>query len=243
MDQLDLLESLSRSARFSVRHSKRARNMTINVIPHRGVEVVVPHRTRPDDVARFVQEHERWIHQTQTALDAATDAPLEALPNSIELKAINKTVRISYQQITGPRGWRTLGKDAIGIRCARRDFDEGRNILKNWLQHEGKRWLIPWLRDTSDELQLFYKRAQVRGQKTRWGSYSSTGTLCVNYYLMLLEPELVHYLFVHELCHIRHMNHSKVFWALVESFDPNYRQMEARLNDTRELLPAWLLQY
>ena len=60
---------------------------------------------------------------------------------------------------------------------------------------------------------------------------------------MLLEPELVRYLFVHELCHIRHMNHSRTFWSLVESFDPDYKQMEAQLNDTRTLLPGWLLQY
>ncbi len=243
MDQLDLLSELSQSAQFSVRHSKRARNMTIHVIPHRGVEVVVPHQTRPDDIARFVSAHRTWIEQTQAQLDATTAAPLEALPEAVELKSIQKTVEVRYQQITGPRGWRALGKNTIGLRCARRDFNEGREILKKWLQHEGKRWLVPWLRDTSDELQLFYKRAQVRGQKTRWGSYSSTGTLCINYYLMLLEPELVRYLFIHELCHTKHMNHSKTFWSLVETFDPDYRKMEARLNDTRELLPAWLLQY
>ncbi|MFK8028973.1 MAG: M48 family metallopeptidase [Gammaproteobacteria bacterium] len=242
MDQIDFLDSI-KSAPFSVRHSKRARNMTIHVIPHRGVEVVVPYRAKPKDVARFVSEHEEWIRTTQAKLDAVTDAPLEALPESIELKAIGKTIDVSYQEITGPRLWRAKGKNAIGLRCDRKEFEEGRKVLKKWLQHEGKRWLTPWLRDTSDELQLFYKRAQVRGQKTRWGSYSSTGTLCINYYLMLLEPDLVRYLFVHELCHIRHLNHSKAFWSLVESFEPDYRALEARLNDTRSLLPAWLLQY
>ncbi|MEM7084238.1 MAG: SprT family zinc-dependent metalloprotease [Pseudomonadota bacterium] len=243
MDQLDLLDSLKTKAPFMVRHSKRARNMTIHVIPHRGVEVVVPHRARPGDIERFVHQHRAWIDETQAALDASTDAPLDVLPESIELKAIGKSVSVEYEQITGPRQWRVMGKNAIGIRPARRDFEVGRDVLKKWLQHEGKRWLVPWLRDTSDELQLPFKRAQVRGQKTRWGSYSSTGTLCINYYLMLLEPDLVRYLFVHELCHTRHMNHSSAFWSLVESYDPDYRRKETRLNDTRALLPAWLLQY
>jgi len=241
MQQLDLLETQQQQTDLTVRISKRARNMTIHVIPHAGVEVVVPKRTSPDEVQKFVDKHRRWISKTQQQLDAVTDAPVRVLPAEIDLAAIGKKFTVQYQSITGPRGWRYLGTDVIGVACSRSEFKVGLKILRSWLQHEGKRWLVPWLKDVRDELGMTFKRVQVRGQKTRWGSYSSSGTLSINYYLMFLEPGLVRYLFIHELCHTKHMNHSRKFWSLVSTFDSDYREKESRLNQTRELVPAWLL--
>ena len=71
-----------------------------------------------------------------------------------------------------------------------------------------------------------YARAQIRRQRTRWGSCSASGTISLNVCLMFLSPAVVRYLFVHELCHTRHMNHSAHFWALVERAYPGYRDAE-----------------
>lgn len=58
----------------------------------------------------------------------------------------------------------------------------------------------------------------------KWGSYSSTGELKLNYKVIILPQDLVDYVIVHELCHIRHMNHKPQFWREVERFYPDYKK-------------------
>ncbi len=67
-----------------------------------------------------------------------------------------------------------------------------------------------------------YSRITIRDQKTRWGSCSSKGTLFFNWRLMLAPPAILDYVVVHELCHLRHMDHSPAFWQAVGEVFPDY---------------------
>ena len=78
-----------------------------------------------------------------------------------------------------------------------------------------------------------YGRITIREQKTRWGSCSSKGNLNFNWKLVLLAPELLDYVVIHELAHRREMNHSKNFWKIVEAELPDYRERRRRLKKCR----------
>lgn len=80
---------------------------------------------------------------------------------------------------------------------------------------------------------VYYGRITIREQKTRWGSCSSKGNLNFNWKLVLLAPELLDYVVVHELAHRREMNHSKDFWKIVEAELPDYRERRRRLKECR----------
>ena len=69
-----------------------------------------------------------------------------------------------------------------------------------------------------------YRRLAVRDTRSRWGSCSSSGTLSFSWRLVLAPPEVLDYVAVHELCHLRVPNHSRRFWHLVETRRPAYRE-------------------
>lgn len=76
-----------------------------------------------------------------------------------------------------------------------------------------------------------YNRITIREQKTRWGSCSSNRNLNFNWKLVLAPPEVLDYVVVHELCHLKEMNHSSAFWHEVEAVVPDYKARRAWLKE------------
>jgi predicted metal-dependent hydrolase len=84
-----------------------------------------------------------------------------------------------------------------------------------------------------------YERIAIRGQRTRWGSCSTRGTLSFNWRLALAPFAVLDYVVVHELCHLREPNHSPRFWALVAARRPDWRASRAWLREHGEELLAF----
>ena len=81
-----------------------------------------------------------------------------------------------------------------------------------------------------------YGRVTIRNQKSKWGSCSNKGNLNFNCLLMLAPEEVLDYVIVHELCHRRHMDHSKEFWKDVERVIPDYKERKKWLTQSGGML-------
>lgn len=104
------------------------------------------------------------------------------------------------------------------------------------LTHQARESLPPLIAYYAARVGVSCGRVTIRHQKSRWGSCSAKGNLNFNCLLMLTPPEVIDYVIVHELCHLKQMNHSFKFWAKVESVIPNYREAQKWLKENGESL-------
>ena len=226
---------------FCVRESARARRLSIKVYPRGRVEVIVPRRTRPKDVEAFVSENRRWIARALESFAGQIDPETYQLPSTIELAAIGRRYVVAYRQRAGQSSvrYRELG-DTLVLTGATDDEEQCRRALRRWLTTVARREFGPRLQSLSLALELPFRRMQVRAQRTCWGSHSSSGTISINLCLLFVPPDVVRYLFVHELCHGRHMNHSASFWRLVRRHEPAYRRLDKELGEAWRNVPGWV---
>lgn len=78
---------------------------------------------------------------------------------------------------------------------------------------------------------LSYNKIAIRDQKSRWGSCSSKKNLNFNYKIVFLTKEQCDYVIVHEVCHLKELNHSERFWNLVEQTTPNHKTLRKELRN------------
>ena len=83
----------------------------------------------------------------------------------------------------------------------------------------------------AEKIGVSYGRITLRQQKTRWGSCIANGNLNFNWRLVLMPPEILDYVVVHELAHRKEMNHSSKFWTIVEQEMPDYQERKQRLKE------------
>ena len=237
-------EEPGRKPGFSVRQSHRAKRLSIKVFPRGRVEVVVPRRTSARAVKSFVEENREWIDRARDSFSRNYTPESFALPTKISLPTIGEHVGVRYlAEADATKVRYRFSNGNVTLTGNTGDDQQCIDALKRWLSGRARRAFEPQLKALSLLTETPYKKVHIRMQRTCWGSRSSSGTVSLNLCLLFLQPELTRYLLIHELCHGRHMNHSKRFWKLVSRFEPDYKTLDRRLGESWRAVPNWLGVY
>jgi predicted metal-dependent hydrolase len=230
---------------YSVRRSTRARRARVTLNDAGDVIVVLPSRAPGELAAELVARHARWIATHQRRLREARQilaarphlgdgrtVPLRGVPHDVYVEpaaGANRRSSVAVEVHSPP---------SIVVRHSAADPRPLADLIEQWLRSEARRDLEQRVADRSREMSLAPTRITVRDQRSRWGSASRRGTLSFSWRLVLAPPEILDYVVVHELAHLRWAGHGSRFWSLVRRYAPAadhhrrwLRQNEARLRN------------
>jgi predicted metal-dependent hydrolase len=188
-------------------------------------------------VRDFVQRFTPWIDRKVEAMRSYAQ-PSEPVPGMVEFALTDEKFAVEWR--SGAR--RGLEESPGRILVQAPDERGARGLLQVWLKRAAYERLAPRLLQLANELNYSVARVSIRCQRTRWGSCSTRGTVSLNCSLLFLNFEVVRYLFVHELAHTKHMNHSAHFWRLVEKIEPDYRRLDRDLLAGWRTVPGWVFK-
>ena len=217
------LETGARRVRLCLVRNRRARRYILRLRPDGSARVTIPRGGSETEARRFANRHLVWIEK-QLQRPHAIPPQREQWSIGSEILFRGEPVRIQV----GPDGTGTV---CFGSETLPEPFAAGnlRPAIEHHLRALAARELPVRVLEFAAQHQLDVKRVSVRNQRSRWGSCSRRGTISLNWRLVQA-PELVRdYIILHELMHLRQMNHSPRFWREVESVCPCYREAEGWL--------------
>lgn len=215
---------------LTIRQSLKARRLRIVVRPEK-VELVIPKGGSEREALRFLEQHKPWVlaklEEVRQRMGAVPEKPtLIAADGTIpfqgmmlraeEVKASGKRFRVQFEAHEGIRFHVPEG------------VTSSEDLLKAGLFVAVRPWLDAAVRrhiKALVDLEVLNPRMiRIKRMRSRWGSCGPRGDINLNWILAFMPPEILEYVVFHELCHLRHRNHSEAFWSLVATRIPDWRR-------------------
>ena len=186
------------------------------------IRVSYPHRMPLKLAEAFVHKKTDWLIKHRPVATPLQDGMPIARHHRLSLQNDESPIRLHQHVVYG-----SLATEQSTQRTIR--------LIKKAVTIEAQTYLQPLIKAQIDRLQLHPQRVTIRHMSSQWGSCNKDRRISFNSLLVdeTLSEELVNYVIVHELCHLRHLNHSTHFWQLVHKYVPNYLQLRQTLRSYR----------
>lgn len=205
---------------YSVRKSKRAKYIRLQITGNGKIELVVPYNIPIRQGVLFVESKRTWLEKKLKKIGQCGNKFRyfgKEIALSLEYHLFIDTIEYYFNgeelRVIIPTGF-TLKKEEL--------FD-------TWLFAKANEYIPDRVKTIAQRNNFNYANVRIKRLKSRWGSCSSKRNLSFNHKLMYFESSIIDYVIIHELCHLKEMNHSKRFWNLVESLLPEYKILKRGL--------------
>mgnify|MGYP000954727767 CR=1 FL=1 len=198
-------------------------------VKHRWVEVRVPLRASKRDVETFIATHRDWIEERLIA-EAQRHKNRLRIEHGGKILYKARELNIEFRD---NRRERVLIEDkTFVIQGHKLTQEKAKVIVERYLQNKAKEYIVPRATGLAQHLGVAGDITDIRFRKTKtkWGHCTSEGNIQYNPSISLAPLFVIDYIIAHEVCHLRHRNHSKSFWQLVEKVCPDWQQAEKWLN-------------
>jgi predicted metal-dependent hydrolase len=196
------------------------------------VTVVVPRRARASGYDDFVLQHADWVRKQQARFAALREPAGEgALSPTTAVQYRGRTIPLQIIPAEGSRmAMRYDGDQFLVHRPEHATDDHLKDLFRSWFRQVARPLFEERVSTLNARTRYQWQRIRIGEQKTKWGSCSSRGTLSFNWRLLMAPPEVLDYVVIHELAHLKQPNHSPAFWALVEQQCPDHKDHRRWLN-------------
>lgn len=209
----------------------RARRYVLRLRPDGTARVTVPRRGSIAEARRFVERNREWLAQQ---LKRLATLPVRSQAWHVGQEILFRGELVKLEAGANAAGGLIQFADvAIPVVDAAADV---RPRVQKYLWKLATHELSPRVLELAATHQLTVRRVTVRNQKSRWGSCSRRGTISLNWRLIQTPAFVRDYIILHELMHLREMNHSARFWREVEKVCPDYQIAECWLKQHSSLL-------
>ena len=219
------------------------RTIGLSVGPE-GLTVAAPRWTPLAEVETLLRQKSRWVLDKLS--QSRERGAAEALARidwregaSVPFLGQPLVLRLDPRQRHGPGGAGAVRDDAtlwLGLPQGAAP-ERLRDTTQAWLIGQARRLFAARLDHFAPQLGVRWQRLTLTAARTRWGSASADGSIRLNWRLIHMSEALIDYVVVHELAHLREMNHSARFWEHVGEVLPDYAQRRGTLKHER--VPAW----
>lgn len=223
---------------YEIRRSARRSVIRLVVGAKGPVRVVVHPRTPLRAIYQYVHEKETWIReQLQFFETRQASRPQRQLRHGECLPFLGIERRLQLVQTPLRKLFASLTDETLLIHLPQEHWQEISFAEKNLLpavrelyKRQAVKLISERVQFWSVQMGLFPSKVRFREQSTRWGSCSSKKVISFNWRLIVFDPRWIDYVVVHELSHLRHMNHSSHFWSLVAQHIPDCEALDKAMN-------------
>ncbi len=210
----------------------RRRSISIIIRPDKSITVRAPFKTSLEDINRFVLSKSGWIKKHT---DGDSRIPLtyneRKFTDGEIFLFLGREYRLQRTHSEISRVW--LNEDSILTGQADpEDSLMTRHLVSGWYAMKAREILPERLKEIiriHSQAGFRPARLTVRSMKSRWGSCSTGGRISLNSELVKLSPEIIDYVIIHELCHLKHHNHGPGFYDLLSELLPGYKLIRKEL--------------